>query len=156
MSKFIDPTRAIGNPTKTTITDPMEDDDEKTVTSGGSGKNAPKFTEFNLKWCFSATTDSNQAKAKLHDILSTIMEAEKEEVTIIDHKAEEYEYDPTQTDENRLQMLKKGKFPTHKATSKGERQMNRWYITHTIRSNLSLTTIKTDFRVAAKLPLTPP
>ena len=61
MSMFVDKARATGNPTKNWA-DMEEDNDEKTVTSGGSEKNNQKMKEISVKRCFNGMTDNKAVK----------------------------------------------------------------------------------------------
>ena len=143
----VDKSRSTGNPNKKKS--PMDvDDDDRTVSSSGSGKNGHEMAEINVKWCLTGISDVTTAKNVLIHILATIIHSFTDDVTIIDHKAREFTNpDGYATIKSIEAEIHTAKLPIHKAKTKNERQLNRWYATHTIRTSQSISTIKNHFVV---------
>ena len=154
MSKFIDISRSTGNPTKQWA-GVEDDDDDKTVKSGGSGKNGRKLIEIKVKCCLNNISDQKTAKEKINEILALVIHIHSDDITIIDHNSCEFEFDKW-TDKTKLKdvLLQQSKIPLHRATAQSKRRLNRWYAMHTIRTTISLTTIKNHFMVRERMEST--
>ena len=155
MSKFVDKSRSTGNPTRK-WSEMEDDDDDKTVNSGGSEKNGDKMAEIQVKWCINNITDKKEAKMKINEILMLILQVHNTDVTIIDHNAREFTFDDSTTDLKQKEAFEKeSKIPIHQATAKSKRRLNRWYATHSFGTSISLSTIKNHFLVR-EIPNHPP
>ena len=150
-ARFIDPARAIGDPTKlSTAMD--EDDDDKTVLSGGGTKNDPNLTDISVKWCFTDMSDATAATAALADILTTILQTQFDTTTLIDHKGEEFAMNENKNETQHIEWLKKEfKVPFHKTKVKSANRSTRMYATHRIQSSLTLSTLKSHHLIREKL-----
>ena len=124
------------------------DDDDRTVSSSGSGKNGREMVETNVKWCLTDISDGKTAKTTLNNILANILHSFIHEVSIIDHKGQEFTCPKNNaTIQSIAEALNEGKILIHKAKTKSERQLNRWYATHKFRTTQSISTIKNHFIV---------
>ena len=139
---FVNKSRSTGNPNKKKIM--MEvDDDDRTVSSSGSGKNGREMVENNVKWCITGMSDATIAKSTIFKILATILHSFTDDMIIIDHKSQEFTYNNDHTNIKSLEdQIKAANIPIHKARTKSERQLNRWYVTHKIRTTQSISVIK--------------
>jgi hypothetical protein len=148
---FVTVDRAIGNPLHQQPNAAMDEDDDKTVTSAGSGKNERDFVETTVKWCINNMSDATKAKLAVAEILATMLFTFSEELVIVDNKGEEFVHVENQTEAELKEKVKKGKFTVHQATSRSERRMQRWYCIHTLRSNQSLSSIKQHYVIMSKI-----
>ena len=148
---FVTVDRAIGNPLHQQPNGAMDEDDDKTVTSAGSGKNERDFVETTVKWCINNMSDATKAKLAVAEIFATMLFTFSEELVIVDNKGEEFVHVENQTEAELKEKVKKGNFTVHQATSRSERRMQRWYCIHTLRSNQSLSPIKQYYVIMSKI-----
>jgi hypothetical protein len=147
----IDPKRAIGNPDKDMKDASDKHDDDATAVSGNSSKNRSKMKEtkeYKVKWCINNALEKNKAKKIYAGVMATLLESHPDEVVILDHNREEHVWDEKYTFEEQVEYLKKSAFPINEAQSKSEKKFNRWYATHSIRSSLSLSELKSHYQVS--------
>jgi hypothetical protein len=124
------------------------DDDDKTATASGSGdKFGQEVKEFRIKWCLNNIKSATQAKAIYAGILYALLKAHTDDIVILDHNLEEFVWLDKITDKEQKEILKKAKFPLHEATSRSEKKLGRWYGIHTVRSTVSLSTLKSHYLV---------
>ena len=145
MNFFIDPARAIGDPTKIQPDD-ADGDDDKTVPGGSTKKIDQKMLEFSVKWSFTKMSDETVARNALVELLTLILQLQSETTTLIDHNGQEFAMDPTMNESKHVAWIKKEfKAPLYKAKVRRQQRnttYNRMYATHKIQTTVSISTIK--------------